>query len=419
MIYTLKQKFFDVLILFMLVLSTRSILFVMNRNIASISFLFLLIFVIGFLGNKFKKSVVYSSALSVSTIIILGIINYTFAITIQSGDKYLFYLLTLLLSALVLVHFKNNRAEEAFLNSSYVVLKIILAHTLLNFIFFFIVKNNLTPITSTYHEFHTFFNLFFYSEDIIIDVAGIEFCRNQGLFSEPGGLQIFLNMLFFLEAFIKKRSNLLLLVIAFAIVTTYSTAGLILLLLQIVVYFVKEFKHNKALLPAIIALIIPIYFIFSLNIENKIYGERESSFQKRLFDSTQPLFIALEYPLTGIGLDVVQFQRMRQEFHFYSSSFNSLQEQTGIQSKSKGTDKGSSNSIMFLFAGVGFPTAFLLLYMFINQQIITKMRWLWLLIMIVSVMAEPLLLRPFFFLFIISGFNQVFYRISSHKKQIS
>ena len=133
----------------------------------------------------------------------------------------------------------------------------------------------------------------------------------------------------------------------------------------------------------------------------------------------QPLFIALEHPLTGIGLDIEQFQNMRQEFYISSSSLSSLQEKTGVKSKVKNTDKGSSNSITFLFAAMGFPTAILLLYMFLKQQIITEKRWLWMLIMVVSVMSEPLLLRPFFFLFIVSGFTYVFYKITSHKQQIA
>ena len=63
-------------------------------------------------------------------------------------------------------------------------------------------------------------------------------------------------------------------------------------------------------------------------------------------------------------------------------------------------------------AAMGFPTVVLLLYMFFKQQIITEKRWLWMLIMTVSVMSEPLLLRPFFFLFIVSGFIYFFYKIS-------
>ena len=129
----------------------------------------------------------------------------------------------------------------------------------------------------------------------------------------------------------------------------------------------------------------------------------------------QPFFIALEHPLTGIGLDMEQFQKMRQEFYISSSSLKSIQDQIGVESKVEGTDKGSSNSIMFLFASMGIPTTMLFLFMFFKQQIITTKKWLWMLIITISVMSEPLILRPFFFIFIISGFIYYFYQMTSYK----
>ena len=100
------------------------------------------------------------------------------------------------------------------------------------------------------------------------------------------------------------------LITSFIILTTYSTTGLALLLLQAIIYIKSELRTNKLLLPIIIVLVIPIYLVFSLNIDNKIQDDNDST-NKRIFDLTQPLFIALEYPLTGIGLDLFQFQKTR------------------------------------------------------------------------------------------------------------
>ena len=57
MIYTLKQKFIDNFIVLMLVMSAGGLLFVFNRNIASISFLIILLVVIIILGGTIKKSI--------------------------------------------------------------------------------------------------------------------------------------------------------------------------------------------------------------------------------------------------------------------------------------------------------------------------------------------------------------------------
>ena len=420
MIYSLRKQCIDVIFMLMLILSTGGLLFVFNRNIASTLFLGFLLFVLIFMEDKWKKTKVNSILITFFMLVILGSINYYFSITAQTANKYLFHLLSVTLSSLFLFHFINNRTHQQLIRSLYVALGLIVFHSLFNAIAYFFLKDNLIIITSEYHECETFMNIFFYDIDrATASLYGLEFCRNQGLFWEPGILQVFLNMFFFLEAFIIKKRKSLLLLTAIVILTTYSTSGLALLFIQSVVYLFNEFKTNKWFMPFILALGIPIYIIFSLNVEEKIQGEKQTSFQKRYFDLIQPLFIALENPLTGIGLDVEQFQNMRQEFYISSSSLSYLEEQTGIESKVRGTEKGSSNSITFLFAAMGFPTAILLVYMFFKQQIIKEKKWLWMLIMVVSVMSEPLLLRPFFFLFIVSGFTYVFYKMTSYKQQIA
>jgi len=412
--YTLKQKFIDNLLMFFLVMSAGGLLFVFNRNFMSVMFFGILIFSILFFGNKFKKSFVFSSILILISIIFLGIINFIFAITEQTTNKYLFYLLSVLLSVLTFFHFKNNRNSSQFLKTLYFVLMLVAFHSALNFIFYFFVRDSLSTITSTFHECETFLNLFFYTPDRgIVNLKGFEFCRNQGLFWEPGVLQVFLNILFFLEAFVIKKSKLFLLFISFVILTSYSTTGLAILLIQSIVYLKEEGKNNKLILAVIAILLVPVYFVFSVNVDDKLQGEKEASFQKRIFDLTQPVFIAMENPLTGIGLDVFQFQKIREEFYISSNSF------IGITSTTEVSDKVSSNSVMFLLAGAGFPTTLLLLYMFFKQNIVENKKWLFMIILFISVMSEPLLLRPFFLIFIISGFHQIFYRIISHKQKIA
>ena len=413
MIYTLKQKFIDNLIMFFLVMSAGGLLFVFNRNVMSILFFGILIFSILFFGNKFKKPFIYSSVLILISIICIGIINFIFAITEQATEKYLFYLLSVALSVLTFFHFKNNRNSNQFLKTLYFVLKLIAFHSALNFIFYFFVRDDLSTINTTFHECETFLNLFFYTTDRgIVNIEGFEFCRNQGLFWEPGVLQVFLNILFFLEAFVIKKSKLFLLFLSFVILTSYSTTGLAILLIQAIVYLSEQIKNNKLILAVITTLLVPLFFVFSVNIKDKIQGEKEGSFQKRIFDLTQPVFIAMDNPLTGVGLDVFQFQKIREEFYISSNSF------IGITSTTKVTDKGSSNSVMFLLAGTGFPTSLILLYMFFKQRIIENKKWLFMIILFISVMSEPLLLRPFFLIFIISGFHQIFYRVTSHKQML-
>ena len=381
MILSYKQKFLDNIIILFLVLSTGGILFItidgtiFNRNIWYFFFCTLLVLAFFINLEKLKKSMLNASILTILSLLFLLFFNYIFAISEQSINKYAYYFVVIVTSILTFNHFINNRSIEVFTIRLHIVLKLILVHAFFNFLAYFILKNNLSTISSDNQEYATFINLFFYMpERGIVNIFGLEFCRNQGLFWEPGILQVFLNILFFLEAFVIKKSKSLLLLTAFVILTTYSTTGLALLLLQVAVYIQNEFKRNKLLIPFVLIFAIPVYFVFSINVDEKIQGEKEASFQKRLFDLTQPLFIALEHPLTGIGLDDEQFQKMRQGFYFSSNTFEGLQKQAGITSTVTDTEKGSSNSVMFLLAATGFPTTVLFLLMFFKQQIIKEKR---------------------------------------------
>ena len=413
--YSFRHKLMDYLLILTLMFSTGGLLFVYNRNIATIFLLVLVLFILIFFGKKLLTRIFNASLIAFLSISCLFIVNYLFAISEQSVDKYAFYFLTLTISIFSVLHFTNNRDEKQFLDGLYIVLKIVMLQALLSFFVFFIVKNSLVSISSIYHDCDTFNYIFFYTtERNILNVFGFELCRIQGWFWEPGILQVYLNILFFLEAFIYKRNRLLLIITGFVILTTYSTTGIAILLVQVIIYIIKEIKRNILFIPIIIFLSVPVYLIFSYNIEEKMIGERESSFQKRLLDLTQPLSIALEYPFTGVGMDVIQFQKIRTEFYSLSI-IGEWQKQVGIEMNSLTTEKGSSNSIMFLFAATGFPTTLLFIYMFFKQQFITQRKRLFTFIIFISVLSEPILLRPFFFMFIVSGFAYTFNKFTSNK----
>ena len=61
--------------------------------------------------------------------------------------------------------------------------------------------------------------------------------------------------------------------------------------------------------------LIPTYYIVQKvvipNIINKTAGDKESSFQKRVFDLVQCPCIAADHPFTGVGLDKEAFHDFR------------------------------------------------------------------------------------------------------------
>lgn len=408
----------DTFLVAFLILSTGGLAFVYNRNL-----MYLIYFIFTFLilitsTKKPKKNLFNSCILSFITVLIIYSINFIFAVNTQAIEKFLFNILVTVICLFVIYHFLNNRSLNRFLKILYICLQLLLIHSILNFIAFFFVKDNLQTITSIFHECQTFYNFFFYDlQKSTIQIFDYEICRNQGLFWEPGILQAYLNLLFFLEAFYFKKRNFLLLVISISVISTYSTSGLTILIVQIIVYIISEIKRSKVLFITTLSLLIPLMFLYLNNIESKIKGDYESSFQKRLFDLTQPLFIALQNPLTGVGLDIIQFQEIRKEFYFKSKRLNTLQDKFGIESKSKTTEKGSSNSVMFLLASLGFPFSILFIYFSIKQNIFTHKKSLFTFVFFLIVMSQPLLLRPFFFTFIISGMVNIYSKLKTNMVQ--
>tara|TARA_B100001250_G_scaffold9849_2_gene8569 strand:+ start:15191 stop:16438 length:1248 start_codon:yes stop_codon:yes gene_type:complete len=414
----MKTTYLNAIIMFMLVSSTGGLLFVFNRNYAFLAMCLFVLLGFFFMAKPIKKAPFISSVLTFLIVVTFFTINYVFAINPQSLTKYSFFGITIFTTLLTLFYFNNQDNRNTFVNSLYFVLKIVLFHSIISFIAYFIIRENLLLISSEYHESLTYFYLFFYSpnEMSMINLFGLEFIRNAGMFWEPGILQAYLNILFFLEVSIFKRDRRLLILIIIAILSTYSTTGLFLLMIQIIYFLQKKFKQNLAII--LIAIVgIPLYLLLSANMNDKIYGEGESSFQKRLIDLTQPFFIALENPLTGVGLDIDKFQQVREEFYI-NSNLNSMLSKLGIEQKVETTSKGSTNSVMYMLAGMGFPTAIFFIYMFIKQQVVTNHRFIWFIITFVSVMSEPLLFRPFFFMFILSGVMYFCNKVTNHKKRL-
>ena len=411
------RYFLELLLIILVVLSGGSVLFVMYRNIGYI-FIFLLSLILLF-SSDIKSSILKAIVLTSISICAIFYSTYIFAIAEQSVLKYLFILLMSIGAVFVVAYFKNNYKHQRVVNLLYVVLKLFLLHGLLSFVFSFIVEDYLVSFTSIYYKTKTFFHIFNYNPTHQIDLLGFKLYRNQGLFWEPGVFQVFLNILFFLEAFIIKRNKLLLYLASFVILTTYSTTGFFILFIQLLVLFFQNSDNRVYLIPTVLIIMLPLYNLFKLNIEQKIYGENQMSFQIRLFDLIQPVGIALENPLTGIGLDRDKFVEYRYSYFLPFKSINKIQDFSGIMMKQQGTDEGSTNSLMFLLAGAGIPTTVFFLYMLSRQQIVRSNRRLFVFIIIISIMSSPLLFRTFFFMFIVSGLMNTFYKITSHKEQLA
>ena len=389
-----KSLDFSWISMLFLVLTAGSMIFVFFRK-EMLYFAFFLFSKLFFIKNLYKRELIIFLKLTILFLSFL-VINFLFASTSQSLQKLFANIVIFTTSIFSAMYYYRNENKKLFIDHLYFVLKLILIHSLISFFIYPLVKPFIFEISNSRYDCHTFLNLFFYLKNThSLSVVGIDFVRNQGIFWEPGVLQIFLNLLLFIIAFIKKKKGLLFWITVLAILTTFSTTGLVVMFIQLLLSFGSEVKKNIFFLPFTILSIFLLYNITKKNVSDKLHGSGQYSFQARLFDLVQPFYMVSQNPMTGVGLDDEKFIKIRQNPSF-SLSLKTI-DFTNVK------EKGSTNSIMFFLAAAGIPfTLLILLMLYFQNFIIEKRKWFFIFIFI-SLMTEPIMLRPFFLTFVMSG----------------
>ncbi|MBH83264.1 MAG: hypothetical protein CMP70_01140 [Flavobacteriales bacterium] len=389
-----KSLDFSWISMLFLVLTAGSMIFVFFRK-EMLYFAFFLFSTLFFIKNLYKRELIIFLKLTILFLSFL-IINFLFASTSQSLQKLFANIVIFTTSIFSAMYYYRNENKKLFIDHLYFVLKLILIHSLISFFIYPLIKPFIFEISNSRYDCYTFLNLFFYLKNThSLSVVGIDFVRNQGIFWEPGVLQIFLNLLLFIIAFIKKKKGLLFWITVLAILTTFSTTGLVVMFIQLLLSFGSEVKKNIFFLPFTILSIFLLYNITKKNISDKLHGSGQYSFQARLFDLVQPFYMVSQNPMTGVGLDDEKFIKIRQNPSF-SLSLKTI-DFTNVK------EKGSTNSIMFFLAAAGIPfTLLILLMLYFQNFIIEKRKWFFIFIFI-SLMTEPIMLRPFFLTFVMSG----------------
>ena len=403
------HRFFDLFYISLLVFSGGCLLFIVNRNILSLFLFFISLFVLFFMGKKIKSSIFNSSVLSFLVFFLLLLINYYTALDSPNFLQYGFNLLIISTAFIFVIHILNNRSPIYFLESLYLILKFILYHSILSFFIYFFVSENLFDVTIGNHSLSSFMYIFYYTTENNVSIIGIDFIRNQGLFWEPGINQFYLNLLLFLEGFIFKKRKWMIFLIIFAIITTYSTTGYLIMMIILFTIMKSSFSRKPILSLLLLSFLIPFYFIAQTNLSpDEFQGSKQNSFAKRSLDLVQPIAIGLDYPLTGIGLDRDYFQDFRSDYQMEDRYVRFLKNTTGLEKISESTEKGSTNSITYLIASMGFPISLLLLYFVIRQELFITRKRIFLVILFLTLISEPILWRPFFLIFIVSGMISFF-----------
>lgn len=309
---------------------------------------------------------------------------------------YMGFLFRFISVGLFCVYVKSR--EISLIDALQQVLKVIAIHAVISFALSFFAGKFLVTIQTDTFRSYTFGYLFFYNS--VFEVLGLKLYRNQGIFWEPGVLQIYMNILFFVSSFVIRNKRLQILA-AFLIITTYSTTGIGLLLIQLLVIL---FSANASAIQKVlitIALSVVMLPVFVLNYAQKINdeggGSDITSSALRLYDLVEGVQIIKEYPLTGVGLSQQAYKAFKKTHSFLTSNYS--QEFSDMVA-----ERRSSNSVLYFFTRFGVPIALFWAFLLYRQTFFFEKRWLFFMLVIIENFSEPLLIEPFFLLIAASGF---------------
>ncbi len=236
--------------------------------------------------------------------------------------------------------------------------------------------------------------MYLFNYNSTISIYNFNIFRNQGMFWEPGVLQIPLLFLFY-HLIIEKKEYLKSLLILVLIFSTFSTTGIIGVLLIVFYEIILKFKENKNKLGlfiksiSIFILIIPI-FIFSLN--HKLNDEKDNiSSIARTYDLLIGIKMVAKFPFFGLGIEDDKYLKEIRK------------ESVSIFDERLDDVRGNTNALLTYFIKFGIPIAVIILYLFYNQNLFNnKFAFFTILILVLS--ASPLVFVNIWFLLILTSF---------------
>jgi hypothetical protein len=242
--------------------------------------------------------------------------------------------------------------------------------------------------------------VFYNSEGMSFRFAGLAMIfdnlqmRNFGIFREPGVYMIYLNIALFCELFSERPSSKRMMVYLVAILTTISTAGVIIasLIIAFSLFFSRKYKLLFVLVPVFFLVYYSLQFMpnLSLLLFGKLQDPTGSTYA-RLASLTVPIDIWKDY-IFGAGPDL--YDKL---FPIYSNSRYGLP----IDSKI------STNTLLKFLAVYGpFVFGFMTYFLYKFTHLVTTRRIVnlfFFIVLLISISNEDLRDSIFFYLFIAYG----------------
>jgi hypothetical protein len=220
--------------------------------------------------------------------------------------------------------------------------------------------------------------------------------RPDGFFYERGVFQLYLNLYLYIALFRKKSWLQAGLALA-AIMTTWSTTGLVTAFAILVIYAVGQLKRIdpvKIVIAAILtaAVVLPFGIFMMGNLERKLYGEESGSYLVRQSDINAGFGVLWEAPILGIGFDDDELtQRMGSYITFISGiDMSDMQKRT------------ISNGLLRMAIAIGLPLALLHLFGLARQALFPHRAPI-LVMVLFTLISESIPFNPFLLCIMYSG----------------
>jgi len=382
------------------VLSSGSIIFLLyGVYLTPLIFIFTVLLFIFSRKLSIKKTYLLSSffvVLIMSSYLIFSKIYF-----LESNSLEYLKLLIRILFMFVLLIYYNIIGIEKLKNDIYFVLKFILFFSLLNFVVINLFNSIFTHQVNANLEIFTIKYIFNYYSSM--DIFGIRIFRNQSFFWEPGVLQIFLNLLLLLTLTKYHNSKILFLTII-ALISTFSTTGLLIMGLQFFYFFILKKKISTLTILVILPIFTALVYIIYLNIIEKFFGTGVVSSGLRYADFMLSIELLKDNFLFGIGFDINKYQNYQNlNIGYFVDLPPILME-----------NRGNTNSIMSLMVYFGIPFGFFIFVCLYKQTLFEEQKVTFT-ILFICLSSEPVLLTNFFILLILNGSQSLF---KNQKKRI-
>lgn len=286
------------------------------------------------------------------------------------------------------------KSTKPLIEDLYACLKFVFIHALLGFVVYLLASPLFLQVKLSGLTYKTFFFIFY----VGIGDTG-DSIRNTGLCWEPGVLQLALNLFLFFS--IKRNKSVLFLgLILLAILSTFSTAGYIIIVLNGVYYIIQQAKTKGNIGLIVIVGLLFSTIIFALIKQNtsKKFDSSNTSGLVRLRDYYIGLELISEKPLLGHGIfDTKYLKSISSVAEIESNLFtDEFLDQYGDLSG------GYTNGLLALICYYGIPVA-LYIYVLVFKNRFVGTAWyeklIFFLILCMSCLSEPITYTSFFLLF--------------------